>query len=59
MLPRVVWNIIAEYTITYEIQLDWVDIDKIDWKILSMNPNAIELLKANRYKINWYMLSQC
>ena len=58
MLPRVICNIIAEYTITYEIQLlDWIDIDKIDWKILSRNPNAIDLLTANQDKINWYCLS--
>jgi hypothetical protein len=27
----------------YEI-LDWVDIEKINWKYLSTNPNAIESL---------------
>jgi hypothetical protein len=31
--------------------------DKIYWYLLSMNPNAIELLKENQEKINWYMLS--
>ena len=24
---------------------DWIDINKIDWIIISGNPNAIELLK--------------
>jgi hypothetical protein len=37
--------------------IDWVDINKIDWKHLSKNPNAIELLKENKNKINWYCLS--
>jgi hypothetical protein len=36
---------------------DWVDIDKIDWSSLSLNPNAIELLKQNKDKINWVLLS--
>jgi hypothetical protein len=33
------------------------NIDQIDWKELSSNPNAIELLKANQDKINWEKLS--
>ncbi len=36
---------------------DWIDINKIDWDILSYNTNAIELLKENQDKINWYILS--
>ena len=36
--------------------LDWVDINKLDWKSLSLNPNAIELLKENQDKINWELL---
>ena len=31
---------------------------KIDWKLLSENPNAIELLKENIKKINWNSLSK-
>ena len=38
--------------------IDWVDINKIDWKHLSKNPNAIELLKENKNKINWSFLSK-
>ena len=38
--------------------LDWVDIQKLDWDLLSKNPNAIELLEANPDKINWYYLSK-
>ena len=36
---------------------DWIDIDKLDWNNLSLNPNAIDLLEKNFDKINWYMLS--
>ena len=40
--------------------LDWVSAqsDKLDWRWLSENPAAIEMLKANPNKINWYYLSQ-
>ena len=37
--------------------LDWIDKDKIDWRYLSLNPNAIDLLKANPDKIIWWYLS--
>ena len=37
--------------------LDWIDVKKLDWNYLSMNPNAIELLRANQDKINWNYLS--
>ena len=36
----------------------WIDVDKIEWSWLSMNPNAIELLKENTDKIDWVRLSQ-
>ena len=32
--------------------------DKINWNMLSHNPNAIELLRKNPDKINWLGLSQ-
>ena len=32
--------------------LDWINIEKINWDVLSLNPNAIELLKENKDKIN-------
>ena len=40
----------------YEL-LEWVDIKKLDWEYLSINPNAISLLEANQDKINWHLLS--
>ena len=38
--------------------LDWIDINKLDWKYLSENPNAIHLLEQNPNKINWFQLSK-
>ena len=37
MLPLVLCEIIAEYAIEYDkILLDWIDINKLDWRILSL-----------------------
>ena len=36
---------------------DWIDINKIHWSFISLNPNEIELLKQNQDKINWDYLS--
>ncbi len=36
--------------------LDWVDINKIDWIELSKNLNAIDLLKENKDKINFFLV---
>ena len=49
-------NIIAEYSATYEL-LDWIDIDNIDWYMLSGNPNAMHLIEKNLDKVDWYWLS--
>jgi hypothetical protein len=32
--------------------------DKIDWELLSSNPNAIHILEENMDKIDWDMLSE-
>ena len=37
---------------------DWVDIGTLKWDFLSLNPNAIELLKKNQDKLNWFELSK-
>ena len=37
---------------------DWIDYDKLNWKILSLNPNAIELLEKNKDNIIVYHLIQ-
>ena len=39
------------------VLLDWIDIDKLDWRELSKNPNAIHLLEKNQDKIDWINLS--
>ena len=36
---------------------EWINPDKILWRPLCLNPAAIHLLKANRYKIDWVSLS--
>ena len=35
------------------VLLDWIDKDKLNWNMLSLNPNAIDLLEENYDKINW------
>jgi hypothetical protein len=37
--------------------INWIDIEKLDWDMLSININAINLLKENPDKINWKYLS--
>jgi hypothetical protein len=36
---------------------EWVPIDKVDWALLSRNPNAIHILEKNLDKVDWYWLS--
>ena len=36
---------------------DWIPLNKLDWKFLSTNPNAIDLLKKYPKNINWKYLS--
>ena len=33
-------------------------LDKVDWCLLSCNPNVIHILENNLEKINWYYLSR-
>jgi len=37
---------------------DWTPIEKLHWKLLSLNPNAIHLLEQNIDKIDWTSLSE-
>ena len=46
----------AVSTSRYEL-LNWIDIEKLDWDLLSRNKNAIDLLRKYPDKINWTMLS--
>ena len=36
---------------------DWIDSDKINWKNLSLNINAVDILEKNINKIDWFKLS--
>ena len=37
---------------------EWIPFDKVDWNMLSCNPNAIHLLENNLDKVNWLYLSK-
>jgi len=41
-----------------KILIDWINIENLDWDMLSQNKNAIDLLKAFPDKINWKNLSK-
>ena len=47
------WN----YFTKKKTLINWIDIEKLDWDMLSININAINLLKENPDKINWKYLS--
>tara|TARA_B110000967_G_scaffold173270_1_gene184800 strand:+ start:67 stop:312 length:246 start_codon:yes stop_codon:yes gene_type:complete len=34
-----------------------IPVDKLDWSMLSANPNAIHLMKQNLDQVNWKFLS--
>jgi hypothetical protein len=43
----------------YEYKLlDWIDPEKLDWCMLSGNPNAISLLEKNLEELDWSLLSR-
>ncbi len=61
LLPDDVYSVIVEqyktiFKINYVLK-DWVTNDKLYWDFLSINPNAVELLKANLENIDWDFLS--
>lgn len=35
----------------------WIDVKRLDWKSLSLNPNAIALLEENLDRVHWGNLS--
>jgi len=60
-LPDNVYSVIVEqyktiFRIKYVLK-DWIPINKLQWNMISKNPNAIELLRANQDKIDWVVLS--
>ena len=36
----------------------WIPIEKLEWRVLSMNPNAIHILENNLDKVDWDVLSR-
>ena len=64
LLPDDIYHIIVEkYKTIFKLKYvlkDWIQegLDDLDWKGLSGNPNAIDLLKANPKKIDWDSLSE-
>ena len=36
----------------------WIQIEKLDWWMLSRNPNAIHIIEKNLDKVNWHRLSR-
>ncbi len=46
----------SNYSNIYKLK-SFIDEDKINWRWLSVNPNAIHLLEANQDKIDWDGLS--
>ena len=47
----------AEILPTKYVLLDWIDEDKLNWMMLSTNPNAVDLLENKKDKIDWWGLS--
>ena len=60
-IPFDVLKIVASYFVKPKMKLlDWIPLDKLDWKLLSFNLNAIHLLESvilDMDKLNWGLLS--
>ena len=48
----------AEILPTKYVLLHWIDTNKLNWNMLSLNPNAIDLLEEHYDNIDWENLSQ-
>ena len=58
-VPLDILKIVASYVSKSSMKLlNWINKDKINWRQLSRNPNAIHLLEQNKDKINWDYLSE-
>ncbi len=57
ILEQIVNKYKTIFKIKYKLK-DWIPPEKLDWRNLSENPNAIELLKNNPTKIVWGNLSE-
>jgi len=56
-LPASLIDIIIQYAETFGLK-QWVDINKLNWGMLSLNPKAIRLLEAKPKLIDWPFLSK-
>jgi hypothetical protein len=56
ILEKIVNKYKTLFKIKYKLK-DWIPVKKLDWEMLSENPNAIDLLKDNLNKIDWELLS--
>jgi len=52
------WNNLSGFKNDIAMNILRENPSKINWDILSENPNGLELLNENRDKINWYSLSR-
>ena len=57
ILEKIVNKYKTIFKIKYKLK-DWIPLEKLDWDYLSLNPNAIELLKADPTEIYWNKLSK-
>ena len=61
VLPEdILEKIVNKYKTIFKIKYvlkDWIPLEKLNWTYLSINPNAIELLKENPDEIYWDWLS--
>ena len=48
---------ILKYANEY-VLLEWIDVNKLHYYYLSLNPNAIYLLEQNKEKIYWEWVSK-
>ena len=47
-IPLDVLKIVSSYLVIQKKKLlDWIPLDKLNWSMLSMNPDAIHLLEQN------------
>jgi hypothetical protein len=56
ILEKIVNKYKTIFRIKYVLK-DWIPLEKLNWKMLSSNPNAVEILKANPDKIDFSYLS--
>jgi hypothetical protein len=56
ILEKIVEQYKTIFKIKYKLK-DWIPPEKLDWENLSLNPNAIEMLKENPDKIEWGYLA--